>query len=32
VSILTGRYGADVSADVTEYLNLMADRELIRAG
>jgi pyrroloquinoline quinone biosynthesis protein D len=32
VSILTERYGADVSADVTEYLNLMADRELIRAG
>ncbi len=32
VSILTERYGAEVSADVTEYLNLMADRELIRAG
>ena len=32
VSILTERYGADVSADVTEYLKLMAERELIRAG
>jgi pyrroloquinoline quinone biosynthesis protein D len=32
VNILTERYGADVSADVTEYLNLMAERELIRAG
>jgi len=32
VSILTDRYNADVSADVTEYLKLMADRELIRAG
>ncbi len=32
VSILTERYHADVSADVTEYLRLMAERELIRAG
>jgi pyrroloquinoline quinone biosynthesis protein D len=32
VSILTERYGQDVSADVTEYLRLMAERELIRAG
>jgi pyrroloquinoline quinone biosynthesis protein D len=32
VSILTERYSSDVSADVTEYLNLMAERELIRAG
>lgn len=32
VSILTERYSADVSADVTDYLTLMAERELIRAG
>jgi pyrroloquinoline quinone biosynthesis protein D len=32
VTILTERYKADVSADVTEYLSLMADRELVRAG
>jgi pyrroloquinoline quinone biosynthesis protein D len=32
VSILTERYQADVSADVTEYLDQMANRELIRAG
>ena len=32
ITILTERYQADVSADVTEYLNRMADRELIRAG
>jgi pyrroloquinoline quinone biosynthesis protein D len=32
ITILTERYHADVSADVTEYLNRMADRELIRAG
>ncbi len=32
VSILSERYASDVSADVTEYLNLMAERELIRAG
>jgi pyrroloquinoline quinone biosynthesis protein D len=32
VSILNERYSSDVSADVTEYLNLMAERELIRAG
>lgn len=32
VTILTERYGADVSADVTQYLQLMAERELIRDG
>jgi pyrroloquinoline quinone biosynthesis protein D len=32
VNILTERYHADVSSDVTEYLSLMAERELIRAG
>jgi pyrroloquinoline quinone biosynthesis protein D len=32
VTILTARYHADVSADVTEYLDRMADRELVRAG
>ncbi|HJR15528.1 MAG TPA: pyrroloquinoline quinone biosynthesis peptide chaperone PqqD, partial [Gemmatimonadales bacterium] len=32
VHILTQRYHADVTADVTEYLTLMANRELIRAG
>jgi pyrroloquinoline quinone biosynthesis protein D len=32
VSILTERYHADVETDVTEYLQQMADRELIRAG
>ncbi|MDF3054068.1 MAG: pqqD [Geminicoccaceae bacterium] len=31
VRILTDRYQADVSDDVTEYLKLMAERELIRA-
>ena len=31
VTVLTERYHADVSADVTEYLTTMADRELIRA-
>jgi coenzyme PQQ biosynthesis protein PqqD len=31
VAILTERYGTDVAADVTEYLRLMAERELIRA-
>ena len=32
VTILTERYHADVSADVTEYLANMAERELVRAG
>jgi pyrroloquinoline quinone biosynthesis protein D len=32
VTILTERYRADVSADVTDYLDQMADRELVRAG
>jgi pyrroloquinoline quinone biosynthesis protein D len=32
VRILTERYQADVSSDVTEYISLMAERELIRAG
>jgi len=32
VRILNERYQADVSSDVTEYLSLMAERELIRAG
>lgn len=31
-SILGERYQADVSADVTDYLAQMADRELVRAG
>jgi pyrroloquinoline quinone biosynthesis protein D len=31
-SILGERYHADVSADVAEYLQLMADRELVHAG
>jgi pyrroloquinoline quinone biosynthesis protein D len=31
VAILNQRYQADVKADVTEYLDLMAQRELIRA-
>jgi pyrroloquinoline quinone biosynthesis protein D len=30
-TILSERYHADVSADVTEYLQKMADRELVRA-
>ena len=30
-TILGERYHADVSADVTEYLQKMADRELVRA-
>jgi pyrroloquinoline quinone biosynthesis protein D len=32
VAILTERYQADVSADVTEYLTNMESRELVRAG
>lgn len=32
VTILSERYGIDVTADVTEYLTLMAERELIRVG
>ena len=32
VTILSERYQADVSADVTEYLTDMAKRELVRAG
>jgi pyrroloquinoline quinone biosynthesis protein D len=32
VNILAERYQSDVSADVTEYLDRMADRELVRAG
>jgi pyrroloquinoline quinone biosynthesis protein D len=32
VSILNERYQADVAVDVTEYLDQMANRELIRAG
>lgn len=32
VSILSERYHTDVETDVTEYLQGMADRELIRAG
>ena len=32
VTILADRYHADVSADVTEYLQHMAERELVRAG
>jgi pyrroloquinoline quinone biosynthesis protein D len=32
VTILTERYHADVSSDVAEYLEHMAERELIRAG
>jgi pyrroloquinoline quinone biosynthesis protein D len=32
VTILNERYHTDVSADVTEYLSQMADRELVRAG
>jgi pyrroloquinoline quinone biosynthesis protein D len=31
VRILTERYQTDVEGDVTEYLRLMAERELIRA-
>jgi pyrroloquinoline quinone biosynthesis protein D len=31
IGILTERYQADVAEDVTEYLRLMAERELIRA-
>ena len=30
VAILSSRYQADVTADVTEYLGRMADRELLR--
>jgi pyrroloquinoline quinone biosynthesis protein D len=30
--ILTDRYNTDVSADVSEYLAGMAERELVRAG
>jgi pyrroloquinoline quinone biosynthesis protein D len=32
VTILSERYHTDVSADVTEYLTNMAQRELVRAG
>jgi pyrroloquinoline quinone biosynthesis protein D len=32
VTILSDRYHTDVSADVTEYLAGMAERELVRAG
>ena len=32
VTILAERYHADVSADVIEYLQHMAERELVRAG
>jgi pyrroloquinoline quinone biosynthesis protein D len=32
VIILSERYKVDVSADVTEYLSDMAERELVRAG
>ena len=32
VAILNQRYQADVQADVTEYLDLMVQRELIRVG
>jgi pyrroloquinoline quinone biosynthesis protein D len=32
VTILRDRYQADVTADVTEYLEQMAQRELVRAG
>jgi pyrroloquinoline quinone biosynthesis protein D len=32
ITILTERYNADVSADVTEYLAGMTDKELVRAG
>jgi pyrroloquinoline quinone biosynthesis protein D len=32
VKILSERYQADVTTDVAEYLPLMAERELIRAG
>ena len=32
VKILSQRYQIDVTADVAEYLTLMAERELIRAG
>jgi pyrroloquinoline quinone biosynthesis protein D len=32
VTILSQRYSADVTADVTEYLDRMAERELVRAG
>jgi pyrroloquinoline quinone biosynthesis protein D len=32
VEILSERYQADVTTDVADYLTLMAERELIRAG
>lgn len=32
VDILSQRYNADVRADVTEYLDNMAERELVRVG
>jgi pyrroloquinoline quinone biosynthesis protein D len=32
VTILSQRYQTDVSADVSEYLTLMVDRELVRGG
>ena len=30
IAILNERYGTDVTVDVTDYLNSMADRELVR--
>ena len=32
VTILSERYQTDVAADVTEYINSMESRELVRAG
>lgn len=32
ITILNERYRTDVAQDVTEYLDQMADRELVRAG
>lgn len=32
VTILSERYRADVTSDVTEYVSDMAERELVRAG
>lgn len=32
VTVLTERYQSEVSADVTEYLDQMVERELVRAG
>jgi hypothetical protein len=31
IAILNERYHADVEADVTEYLDIMSQRELVRA-